>query len=320
METSHRIGGFGRPVLNNIRFNARSLARCRAVPGMEVDDFEQDLALDLVRRMRAFDPTLASFATFADRVVGHRVASLRTSNDRRQGERAWISLDAAVTDAADGDRRTLIEVLPAEAPAVDEAAIASIDVGRFLRQLPPGLIDCCAVLLAPNIAAGCRDLSLDRSTAYKRIGLLRSSAIASGLAVYFAGPTDTSPPRPVCGRNGNERESFPMSNRLRPARTSLLIAEADLRAWLATARAGDVLEYHHGVLAIDRLAHGSRLGGRDRAELDRVANVLWQLAQSGRGHLLQHRHGDGDYSYVFVLRTVFADGHELPVVGREARS
>jgi hypothetical protein len=32
-----------------------------------------------------------------------------------------------------------------------------------------------------------------------------------------------------------------------------------------------------------------------------VANTLWGLAKAGRGHLLQRRHGESDYSYLFVL-------------------
>ena len=93
-----------------------------------------------------------------------------------------------------------------------------------------------------------------------------------------------------------------MTIQLRPDRVSLLIGEKDLRAWLAAAKAGDVLEYHRGVLAIDRLVHGSRLDDRDRQQLDRVADLLFTLAASGRGHLLQRRNSSGDYSYLFVFR------------------
>jgi hypothetical protein len=94
-----------------------------------------------------------------------------------------------------------------------------------------------------------------------------------------------------------------MATRLRPQRASLLVDEKGLRAWLATAKSGDVIEYHRGVLAIDRLARGSRLGERNGQELNRVADLLFAMTGAGRGHLLQRRHGDGDYSYLFVLRS-----------------
>jgi len=87
----------------------------------------------------------------------------------------------------------------------------------------------------------------------------------------------------------------------RPPVARLSIDTKELQAWLLTAKAGDVLEYHRGALAIDRLPAGGRLAGRERRELDAVADTLWRLANTGQGHLLQRRHGDGDYSYLFVL-------------------
>ena len=94
-----------------------------------------------------------------------------------------------------------------------------------------------------------------------------------------------------------------MNTRTRPPCVSLLIDERGMRCWLAEARPGDVIEYHRGVLAIDRLP-GSRLAERERSELARVADLLLVLALSNRGHLVQRRHGRDDYSYVFVASTL----------------
>ena len=106
-----------------------------------------------------------------------------------------------------------------------------------------------------------------------------------------------------------------MTIRTIPHRASLLLDERGLRAWLATAEAGDVLEYHHGILAIDRLVHGSRLPDQDRRQLNRVASVLMGLAEAGHGYLLQRRHGHGDYSYLFVNRPpLFGDKASLRAV------
>ena len=74
METKH--SGIDHRVTDNIRFNASGLARIGAVPGMERDDIQQDLVVDLLHRSKKFNPTLASFQTFADRVVAHRISSL----------------------------------------------------------------------------------------------------------------------------------------------------------------------------------------------------------------------------------------------------
>jgi hypothetical protein len=71
--------------------------------------------------------------------------------------------------------------------------------------------------------------------------------------------------------------------------------------WVATATPGGVLEYFRGHLAVDRVAPGSRLGREASDELDRVADAAMALAQAGRVHLVQRRHGDGDYSYFLIL-------------------
>ena len=86
----------------------------------------------------------------------------------------------------------------------------------------------------------------------------------------------------------------------RPHVALLLIDTRELSAWLRAAKAGEVLEYHRGVLAVDRLLTGGRLASRERHELDAVADILRQLANTGDGYLLQRRHGDGDYTYLFV--------------------
>jgi DNA-directed RNA polymerase specialized sigma24 family protein len=308
METSSRDGGIDRRVMDNIRFNARRLARGQTVPGMAVEDYEQDLVLDLLHRRRAFNPRLASFATFADRIVGHRASTLASPTLRRREERRAISLDAPVMDE-DGVEVTLLDLLPDEVPRIDEAAAIRIDVARFVAQLPPLLRDLCAILPSDGAAEAAKILGVHRSTAYDRIARLREEAAARGLAIYVGRGADSSDPPRVCGGYGHGQtepgagsEPMPMAlQRTIPRRTSLLIDETELRLWLATAEGGTTLEYHRGVLAVDRLVHGSRLSEPDRQQLERVADTLFSLATAGRGYLVQRRHGDGDYSYLFVV-------------------
>lgn len=153
------IGGdLGRRVLGNIRFQAYRLALRRAVPGMEIADFQQDLLADLIHRGRSYDPTRASFATFADRIVGHRVAALCAPTQRALAERQIISLDAPASASreGEGDIPSLCDSVPDEAPPVDDVVIARVDVGRFLDQLSPRLRECCDVLLANSVVEGAR--------------------------------------------------------------------------------------------------------------------------------------------------------------------
>ena len=97
-------------ISRNIRIRAARLARSGAVPGLDAEDIEQELRLDLIRRARNFDPAKSSFDTFADRIVANRVATLASSTMAMHAERAMLCIDAPVSD--DDGGLTLSDVLP----------------------------------------------------------------------------------------------------------------------------------------------------------------------------------------------------------------
>ena len=80
------------------------------------------------------------------------------------------------------------------------------------------------------------------------------------------------------------------------------LTEPVLTAWLGAAAAGDRIEYWRGYLAIDANPTGSKLDPEDRRQLGRVAARAFRLAEQGKAHLVQRRHGAGDYSYLLVVR------------------
>lgn len=87
-----------------------------------------------------------------------------------------------------------------------------------------------------------------------------------------------------------------------PPRSSTLLDEAALTAWFSAAAAGDRIEYWRGYLAIDANPTGSKLESDDRRLLGRVAARAFRLAEEGKAHLVQRRHGEADYSYLLVVR------------------
>ena len=86
----------------------------------------------------------------------------------------------------------------------------------------------------------------------------------------------------------------------RPSR--VLITEVAMCKWLGAACPGDILQYHHGVLALDTTPDGSRLSAEDRAELCRVARRAMWAWEKGLAHLVQRRHGPDNYSYLLIAR------------------
>jgi hypothetical protein len=83
----------------------------------------------------------------------------------------------------------------------------------------------------------------------------------------------------------------------------LELSEEGFCTWLGTALPGDAIEYHRGHLAVDRDPVRSRLPETDRRRLSRLARRALIFAEERRAHLVQRRHGEGDYSYLAIKAT-----------------
>jgi len=185
MEQFTRDAAMAPRTLKHIHNTARRLARCRNVPGMDAEDIEQDLFLDLWHRRGAFDAAKATFATYADRIIAHRVATLTSPTSRRKSERQQVALD----DYVDGnEQQTLADTLadPAALSEVDQAL--TIDMKRFIAGLPPALQRCCTILLTPNRREASMEAGIHRSSVYESAHRLRKLAEAAGLREYISTP------------------------------------------------------------------------------------------------------------------------------------
>ncbi|WP_157100586.1 hypothetical protein [Rhodoplanes sp. Z2-YC6860] len=273
METPKTAGAFERRVMRNIQTHAKRLARSNAVPGMDVQDYEQDLAADLVQRQAAFNPLIASFATFADRIIGHRASTLRTPTAWKNAERSMLSLDAPLS--VDGEELTLHDILPDPMSPGAEWVALGLDVRRFLDGLGKSEWQTCALLLDDSIAEGARRAGIHRSTAYEHIDRLRNRAMAAGLGDYVVESPDSSGLRTV----GDQQAcAIPteaaMLVRYQPVSPRLFITDPDFCRWLSEAVPGQTLEYFRGFLAIDRDPNGCRLREEDPLSLIVSPTVL----------------------------------------------
>lgn len=221
-------------IWKNIEFNARRLARTNAVHGMDVSDYQQDLALDLLRREVRFDPDRASFTTFADRIIVHRSATLATPTLRQLEERNAVSLEEPFVDA-DGQPWTWGDVLADPSGPLDDAVAMRVDIARFLSGLPSPLLQCCAIHLDDSVSKGAEAAGINRSTVYERTRRLREQASEAGLGVYFPGRADTSQSQPVSDGEGGTRavaDSRTMLQKIPRLRAQLLVTSAELHSTL----------------------------------------------------------------------------------------
>jgi hypothetical protein len=92
----------------------------------------------------------------------------------------------------------------------------------------------------------------------------------------------------------------------------LFINEAALCEWVASAQPGASTVYFRGHLASGRTPSAGALGEPERKRLVAAARRALQLGEDGLVHLVQRRHGPGDYSYTAVKAHVRRPGHSTP--------
>ncbi|MGH6895149.1 MAG: hypothetical protein ACREJ5_01175 [Geminicoccaceae bacterium] len=180
MESRNRYDGVDPRAVQFVRYHARGLAARRAIPGWEVEDYEQDLIADLLARAPRFDPSRASRATFDDRIIRHRVATLIAVGARmRHMDQEVVALPAPETDDE------------AQVPSIEAQCSICLDLDRFIGGLPERLRCCCRWLMAENRRSAAVAAGLHRSTLYQAARDLRQRAIEAGLDAYIARPSPT---------------------------------------------------------------------------------------------------------------------------------
>ncbi len=187
--------GLGSYAARQIRFRARQLIGRYGFTRDDREDLEQELALDLLRRLPRFDPERASLNTFVARVVDHAVATIigRQKASSRGYRVSKISLDDHVRDDQ-GNESPFSEVLDAAAylrqtARGDFLTLEDQDRGIALadatRSLPCDLRKLCYLLANYSISEISQETGIPRSTLYGRIAEIRARFARAGLTQYL---------------------------------------------------------------------------------------------------------------------------------------
>ncbi len=182
-------------ILDEADVAARRLHRRLCGPAADLDDLRQDLLIDLICRLPAFDASRGSLGAFAGIVLRNQSSrmALKHHRDRCVRGGALVSLDAP---RGPGATETLGETLSqSDALATwhgqdcDDLARADLrhDLDRVLGQLAPDARLFCAALgqcpLRDLVAQGVGS----RSAIYRRTGELRFDLTARGLGPAWDG-------------------------------------------------------------------------------------------------------------------------------------
>ena len=88
---------------------------------------------------------------------------------------------------------------------------------------------------------------------------------------------------------------------------------------LSNTHAGVAIEYHRGVLAADLNDCNNGLARLQKKALAGLAKHLLRLAEADAIHLVQRRHGPGDYSY-YAIKAAPGPCEKIQLVDRYIKS
>jgi RNA polymerase sigma-70 factor (ECF subfamily) len=167
---------------------ARRLSRQLRLSCDDLADLRQDLLVDLIVRLKSFDPTRGSLGAFAGTVVAHRAARLAARVRRDRSMFAPISLDDPMPDAKGttvGD--TIAESSGYSAmmgqPTDGFASIdRRLDLDRALGTLRRSDLALCAHLIHRTPTELSQDGRGSRASLYRGMRKVRLAFMATGLA------------------------------------------------------------------------------------------------------------------------------------------
>ena len=195
MGYENRYQGIDDYAVQLIKYKARQLVGRVGFTESEREDLQQEMVLDLLRRLPKFDPKRAGRNTFIARIVEHKVATIIEAqkagmrdyrlcscslNDRLEDEEGRSIERMETIDQEDYLRRTVKLSRP-----MSELRNLSIDLRSAVQALPPELRGLCKRLQTESVTEISRDTGIPRGTIYESIKKLRAIFKDAGLKDYL---------------------------------------------------------------------------------------------------------------------------------------
>jgi len=165
------------------KHRARVVAFSAGFPSHQIEDLQQELILDLLRRASNFDPSRGELTGFVRGVMWHRGAVL-INRRRRLARREILAGDIATPDTEAPE----VNVIDAHHHVDPTAGFhMSIDVRRVISNMPTELRLLANLLTELPVRDIAKATGKSRSGIYKQILRIRKEFVRAGLNPYRSG-------------------------------------------------------------------------------------------------------------------------------------
>jgi RNA polymerase sigma-70 factor (ECF subfamily) len=174
-----------------IRFKALEVSKAPPFTRSDFRDIEQELAIDLMRRARHFNPARGKWQGFVRRVVANSIANMMEGvTSRRHDHRSHaFSLNEIVVlpDGEITEHHELREGVTNAADGRDKRNASDLRIDLFLaiETLPEDLKFLCLRLRYETVREMSRSLGLSREQIYRKLRKARALLTNAGLRDYL---------------------------------------------------------------------------------------------------------------------------------------
>jgi len=192
-QTQYELNDYARTCIHHM---ARKLVGRAGYTEDDVEDIEQDLALELLKWLPKFDPEKATFNTLISRVIRWKCRNLlrHRQMELRDHRREECSLNDEIDDGEGGQVNRVATISQDEHDlrigkynrSAQERTDLQLDVAAALADLPDDLRQIAEMLQTMSIADVARELGVSYSTFYEvHLAQLRGAFEARGVGKHF---------------------------------------------------------------------------------------------------------------------------------------
>jgi DNA-directed RNA polymerase specialized sigma24 family protein len=166
-----------------IRHHARMLKGLFGFTEHDVPDIQQELFLEVYKRLDNFDPAVSKEITFISRVVENKVMKL--IEHRQAKRRDWRKCQESLNETIAVPGVGVVEkVNTVESPQHSDPLLI-LDVSMILERLPPDLLELCNILKYYAVNEALSHCSMAACTFFQRLNALKDVFLQAGIDEKF---------------------------------------------------------------------------------------------------------------------------------------